>query len=128
LSTKLHAIVDALGNPAALSLTPGQASDIGQAEPLLDEVEPKAFLADKAYDADALIDTLEQRGIVPVIPSKANRVEPRDTDFALYRERNLVERFFNKLKHFRAIATRYDKLANTFLAAVQLVCVLFWLN
>ena len=128
MSTKLHAIVDALGNPAALSLTPGQASDIGQAEPLLDEVEPKAFLADKAYDADALIDTLEQRGIVPVIPSKANRVEPRDTDFALYRERNLVERFFNKLKHFRAIATRYDKLANTFLAAVQLVCVLFWLN
>jgi transposase len=117
-----------LGNPVALSLTPGQASDISQAEPLLDEVEPKAFLADKAYDADALIDTLEQRGIVPVIPSKANRIEPRDTDFALYRERNLVERFFNKLKHFRAIATRYDKLANTFLAAVQLVCAIVWLN
>jgi putative transposase len=128
LSTKIHAIVDALGNPVALSLTPGQASDIGQAEPLLDEVEPKALLADKAYDADALIDTLGQRGIVPVIPSKANRTQPRDTDFALYRERNLVERFFNKLKHFRAVATRYDKLANTFLAAVQLVCALFWLN
>ena len=111
-----------------MSLTPGQASDISQAGPLLDEVEPEAFLADKAYDADALIDTLEQRGIVPVIPSKANRLKPRDTDFALYRERNLVERFFNKLKHFRAIATRYDKLANTFLAAVMLVCVLFWLN
>jgi transposase len=95
---------------------------------LLDEVAPEAFLADKAYDADALIDTLEQRGIVPVIPSKANRAEPRDTDFALYRERNLVERFFNKLKHFRAIATRYDKLANTFLAAVQLVCAICWLN
>lgn len=111
-----------------MSLTPGQASDISQAEPLLDEVDPRAFLADKAYDADALIDTLEQRGIVPVIPAKANRVEPRETDFALYRERNLVERFFNKLKHFRAIATRYDKLANTFLAAVQLVCVIVWLN
>lgn len=95
---------------------------------MLDAVEPKAFLADKAYDADALIGTLEQRGIAPVIPSKANRIEPRDTDFALYRERNLVERFFNKLKHFRAIATRYDKLANTFLAAVQLVCVIVWLN
>lgn len=95
---------------------------------MLDEVEPKAFLADKAYDADALIDTLEERGIVPVIPSKANRTEPRDTDFALYRERNLVERFFNKLKQFRAVATRYDKLASTFLAAVQLVCLVLWLN
>ena len=83
-----------------MSLTPGQASDLGQAEPLLDEVEPEAFLADKAYDADALIDTLEQRGITPVIPSKANRLVQRDTDFALYRERNLVERFFAKLKGF----------------------------
>jgi len=95
---------------------------------LLEEVEPDAFLADKAYDSDALIDKLEQRGITPVIPSKANRREPRKTDFALYRERNLVERFFCKLKQFRAISTRYDKLANTFLAAVALVCVLFWLN
>lgn len=112
----------------ALSLTPGQAADITQAVPLLDQVEPEAFLADKGYDADALIETLDERGITPVIPSKANRTEPRKTDFALYRERNLVERFFNKLKRYRALATRYDKLANTFLAAVALVCVLFWLN
>jgi transposase len=114
LTTKIHAVADALGNPASLSLTPGQASDIGQAEALLDEVEPKAFLADKAYDADVLIDALERRGIVPVIPPKANRIKPRDTDFALYRERNLLERFFNRIKQYRAIATRYDKLANTF--------------
>jgi transposase len=112
----------------ALSLTPGQAADINQAVPLLDQVEPAALLADKGYDADALIETLEERGITPVIPPKANRREPRKTDFALYRERNLVERFFNRLKHYRALATRYDKLANTFLAAVALVCVLFWLN
>ena len=111
----------------ALSLTPGQAADITQAVPLLDQVEPEAFLGDKAY-ADAFIGTLDERGITPVIPSKANRTEPRKTDFALYRERNLVERFFNKLKQYRALATRYDKLANTFLAAVALVCVLFWLN
>jgi len=128
LTTKIHVVVDALGNPVAISLTPGQASDVGQAAPLLEEIEPKAFLADKAYDADALIETLDERGIIPVIPPKANRVEPRETDFALYRERNLVERFFCKLKGFRAIATRYDKLANTFLAAVQLVSILFWLN
>ena len=112
----------------ALSLTPGQAADINQAVPLLDQVGPDALLADKGYDSDALIETLEERGITPVIPSKANRTEPRKTDFALNRERNLVERFFNKLKQYRALATRYDKLANTFLAAVALVCVLFWLN
>ena len=116
----------------ALSLTPGQAADINQAVPLLDQVddriEPEALLADKGYDSDALITTLDERGIKPVIPAKANRRAPRKTDFALYRERNLVERFFGKLKQYRALATRYDKLANTFLAAIALVCVLFWLN
>lgn len=95
---------------------------------MLEDLEPQAFLADKAYDADALIETLEKRNITPVIPPKANRLVKRETDFALYRERNLIERFFCKLKHFRAIATRYDKLANTFLAAVQLIAVLIWLN
>ena len=128
LTTKIHAIVDALGNPVALSLTPGQAADITQADPLLDQVAPDAFLADKGYDSDALVETLQKRGIAPVIPPKANRREPRETDFALYRERNLVERFFCKLKQYRAIATRYDKLANTFLAAVTMVCILFWIN
>ena len=128
MTTKIHAIVDALGNPVALSITPGQAADITQAVPLLDQVEPEALLADKGYDSDALVETLNERGITPVIPPKANRREPRQTDFALYRERNLVERFFCKLKQYRAIATRYDKLANTFLAGVALVCVLFWLN
>lgn len=121
-------MVDALGNPIAVTLTPGQQSDISQAEPLLEGIEPDAFLADKAYDADALIEILHDREITPVIPSKANRLVQRKTDFALYRERNLVERFFCKLKGFRAIATRYDKLANTFLAAIQLVCIVFWLN
>lgn len=112
----------------ALSLTPGQAHDITQAVPLLDHVEPEALLADKGYDSDTLVATLTERGVVPVIPSKANRKQPRNTDFALYRERNLVERFFCKIKQYRAIATRYDKLANTFLAAVGLVCILLWLN
>jgi transposase len=112
----------------ALSLTPGQAHDITQAVPLLEKVEPEALLADKGYDSDALVATLEEREITPVIPSKANRKHPRKTDFALYRERNLVERFFCKLKQYRAISTRYDKLANTFIAGIALVCVLFWLN
>ena len=103
-----------------MALTPGQAADITQAAPLLDEVEPDAFIGDKGYDSDALVEKLEQRGITPVIPAKANRKESRETDFALYCERNLVERFFNALKQYRGIATLYDKLANTFLTGVLL--------
>jgi transposase len=121
-------IADALGNPVAISLTPGQASDLGQAELLLDAIDPQAFLADKAYDADALIGCLQERKIAPVIPPKANRTVQRPTDFRLYCERNLIERFFNNLKQFRGIATRYDKLASTFLAAVQFVASFILLN
>ena len=128
MTTKIHALVDALGNPVALMLTPGQAHDLACAEPLIDGVDPEALIGDKAYDADPLIDTLNRRGITPVIPPKANRKAPRDCDFALYCERNLVERFFNKLKHFRAIATRYDKLARNFLAGVQLASAMILLN
>ena len=128
MTTKIHALVDALGNPVAFSLTPGQASDLSQAEPLLEDFTPEAFLADKAYDADRLILALETRGIKPVIPPKANRLVQRHCDFALYRERNLVERFFNTIKHFRAVATRYDKLARNFLSAVHLVGMLILLN
>lgn len=128
MTTKIHAIVDALGNPVAFSLTGGQVHDLDQAQPLLTKVEPKALLADKAYDANALIEALEKRRIKPVIPPKSNRIEPRDTDYTLYRERNLVERFFNTIKHFRGIATRYDKCANTFLGAIHLVAALICLN
>jgi len=109
-------------------LTPGQAHDLACAEALIDSADPEALIGDKAYDADALIDTLSQREITPVIPPKANRKILRQCDFVLYCERNLVERFFNKLKHFRAIATRYDKLARNFLAGVQLACAIILLN
>ena len=109
-------------------LTPGQAHDLSCAEPLLERADPEALLGDKAYDADALLDTLAKRQIIPVIQPKANRKTPRSCDFALYCERNLVERFFNKLKHFRAIATRYGKLARNFLAGVQLACAIILLN
>ena len=109
-------------------LTPGQAHDLACAEPLIESVDPGALIADKAYDADALIDTLSLREINAVIPPKANRKNPRACDFALYCERNLVERFFNKLKHFRAIATRYDKLARNFLAGVQIASAMILLN
>jgi len=109
-------------------LTAGQTHDLACAPGLIENADPKALIADKAYDADPLIDSLEQREITPVIPPKANRKIKRDCDFALYCERNLIERFFNKIKHFRAIATRYDKLARNFLAAVQLVSAIILLN
>jgi putative transposase len=86
------------------------------------------LIGDKAYDADPLLDTLIQHEITPVIPPKANRKTPRTCVFVLYCERNLVERFFNKLKHFRAIATRYDKLARNFLAGVHFACAIILLN
>ena len=128
MTTKIHVLVDALGNPVELILTPGQAHDLACAELLIENAEPDALLADKAYDADLFVGTLRQREIIPVIPSKANRKIQRACDFALYCERNLVERFFNLLKHFRAIATRYDKLARNFLAGVQLAAATILLN
>jgi len=109
-------------------LTPGQDHDLTCAELLLENADPRALIGDKAYDADALLDTLAQREITPVIPPKANRKVQRACDYARYRERNLVERFFNKLKHFRAIATRYDKLDRNFLAGVQLAAAIILLN
>jgi transposase len=117
-----------LGNPVELMLTPGQAHDLACAEALIENADPDALIADKAYDADPFVDTLAERQITPVIPPKANRKVARECDFALYCERNLIERFFNQLKHFRAIATRYDKLARNFLAGVQLAAITILLN
>ena len=128
MTTKIHALVDALGNPVEVMLSPGQDYDLTCAEPLIEAVDPGALIADKAFDADAFIAALNDRAIAPVIPSKSNRKTPRPCDFSLYCERNLIERFFNTLKHFRAIATRYDKLARTFLAGVQLACAAILLN
>ena len=128
MTTKIHALVDGLGNPVELMLTPGQAHDLTCAEPLIEAAAPEAMIGDKAFDADPFIDALTERGITPVIPPKANRKTKRACDFALYCERNLIERFFNKLKQFRAIATRYDKLARNFLAGVQLASTIILLN
>ena len=94
----------------------------------IEAVDPDALIADKAYDADAFINALNDRTIGPIHPTQIRPKTPRPCDFALYCERNLIERFFNKLKHFRAIATRYDKLAKIFLAGVQLACTAILLN
>jgi len=91
LTTKIHALVDALGNPVEVMLTAGQDHDLTCAEPLIEAVDPAALIADKAFDADAFITALTERAITPVIPSKSNRSTPRRCDFALYCERNLID-------------------------------------
>jgi len=121
LSTKIHAVVDALGNPTRFFLTPGQSSDLQGADVLLPQIEALAVLADKAYDAEErVILPLTQRGIEVVIPPKANRLEPRFYDKVLYQARNEVENLFAKLKQFRCIATRYDKRSLNFLGGIYL--------
>jgi transposase len=124
LSTKIHALVDALGNPLAFFLTPGQVHDLAGADALLPQMAADLLIADKAFDADRrVIQPLRAAGKSAVIPPRQNRITPREFDRELYKARHLIENFFCKLKQFRAIATRYDKTARNFLAAATI-----WLN
>lgn len=110
-------------------MTAGQASDVRGADVLLAGIKAEAILADKAYDADErIIDPLKTAGKQVVIPSKINRLQPRDYDRDLYKARPLIENFFAKLKQYRAIATRYDKKARNFLGAIYLAAAVIWLN
>lgn len=99
-----------LGNPVRLLLTAGQVSGHTQAEALVDGFKAGFVLADKGYGSDAFVDAIKSNNAVPVIPPKKNRAVAREYDKFLYKERNLVERLFQKLKHFRRIATRYERL------------------
>jgi transposase len=129
LSTKIHALVDALGNPVRFLLTPGQAHDLEGADAFLPALQADALLADRAYDADErVIVPLLAAGKTPMIPSVPGRTRPRPYDRELYKERHLVENFFCKLKQFRAIATRYDKRAANFLAGIYAAAIIIWLN
>ena len=120
--------VDALGNPLRFKLTAGQAHDITQAEALLLSDPIKYVIADKGYDADTFVQVIRERGAVPVIPPRSNRKMPREYDAHLYKERHLVECFINKMKHYRRIFSRYDKLAMTYLGFLHFVSTLIWLR
>jgi transposase len=129
LSTKIHTLVDALGNPLLFLLTPGQAHDLEGADEFLPQMEANTLLADKAFDADErVIEPLRAAGKTAVIPPKRNRKIQREYDKEVYKARHLIENFFCKLKQFRAIATRYDKTARNFLAAIHLAAAIIWLN
>ena len=129
MSTKIHTLVDALGNPVSFHLTGGEAHDLVGADHLLPEMQAEILVADKAFDAEErVINPLQASGKTAVIPPKASRKSPRDYDRHTYKARHLIENFFAKIKQFRAIATRYDKTARNFFAAIHLVASVVWLN
>jgi len=128
LSTKIHALVDALGNPIGFHLTGGQACDLEGADVLLPGLAADTLLADKGFDADKrVLEPLANAGKTAVIPPKQNRKQQRQYDKDLYKARHLIENFFAKLKLYRCIATRYDKTARNFLAAVHIAATVIWL-
>ena len=126
-TTKIHALTDGCGRAVALLLTPGNRADISAAPSLLAaRSAPKRLIADKGYDANSLRNSLKAQQTEAVIPSTTARKRPIPYDRQAYRQRNRIERAFCSLKDFRRIATRYDKLARNFLAAVEIAAVILW--
>jgi transposase len=129
LTTKIHAVVDTNGLPVQLGLTPGEAHDNRLCSVLLNELSPQTMLlADRGYDADWIRALASEQGAWANIPPKRNRKEAICFSPYLYRARNLVERFFNKIKQCRRIATRYDRLAANYLAFIKLASIHIWLR
>jgi transposase len=129
LTTKIHAVVDANGNPITLKLSEGQAHDGRSAADMLGSVGAgQTLLADRAYDSDALRQTLAERGAWANVKPMPRRAKVPTFSSYLYRFRNLVERFFSKLKHFRAIATRFEKHDANYLALVKLAAARIWMR
>lgn len=123
-TTKLHAVVDALGNPVRVLVGAGHEHDIAQAPALLSDVRDANVVLDKGYDSDALRAQLASQKCVPVIPSRKKRLAPQPYDRHVYKERHLIENFWEKLKRCRRVATRYDKLATHFLGFALLASIL----
>ncbi len=128
LTTKIHTVADAQGRPVRFILTSGQAADIRSAPDLLAGFTTGGVIADKAYDSNALRELIDQAGAEVVIPSNRSRKILIPHDAIAYKLRNRIERFFNKLKHFRRIATRYDRRAIYFLAALHLASAIIWMR
>lgn len=129
-STKVHVLTDALGNPLFFTLTGGERNDITQAENLTIGFicECDNVLADRGYDSDDFVQSILGRGAAPVIPPRKNRIEQRDYDQHLYKERHLVECFIGKIKHFRRVFSRFEKLAHRFLSFLSFAAALIWLR
>ena len=129
LTTKIHALVDACGLPIHLKLTEGQAHDGRSAADMLDNLsDGQILLGDRAYDSDGLRNGLAERGAWANVKPMPNRKNVPPFSAYLYRQRNSVERYFNKIKHYRGIATRYDKQADNYLAGVKLASARIWMR
>jgi transposase len=128
LTTKIHTLADAEGRPVRFILTAGQAHDVTTVPELLDGVEADGIIADRAYDTNAVRSLIAERGAQAVIPSTRSRTVPIPHNALAYKLRNRIERFFNKLKHFRRIATRYDRRAVHFLSALYLASAMIWMR
>lgn len=127
LTSKIHALVDSDGRPVTLRLTSGQVHNSQEAEALLDAMpEGATLLADKGYHSNAIREAAARKNVWANNPSRSNRKQRFPFSGWLYRQLNLVERFFNRIKHFRGITTRYDKCAENYLAAVKLICPRIW--
>ena len=129
LNTKVHAIVDGLGNPVAFLLSPGNDNDSTHAIELMNktDIAGSNLLGDKAYGTKEVLAYISEHGATVVIPPKSNAKDPWPVDYCLYKERHLVECFFQKIKWFRRVATRYDKLDRSFLAFVYMATIMIWL-
>ena len=127
-TTKIHVTVDGLGYPLRLRLTAGQRHDITEADHMIDGLDFDFVLADRSYAAQDFLDNCIARGAEPVIPPRRNTKNPHEYDEWRYRERHLVEFFIGKIKHFRRVFSRFDKLANRYLGFVQLASVMIWLR
>ncbi len=127
-STKIHASVDALGNPLRFLLTGGQRHDITQAEDLIADFDFERVIADRSYDAEEFLNRIAEKDAEAVIPSRKNRKEPREYDRHLYKERHLIECFFNKIKHFRRLFSRFEKLDQRLLGFLSFAGALIWLR
>ncbi len=129
-STKIHAAIDAYGYPVYLMISEGQRNDINYAIPVLEQIniEGSLVMADNGYDSYNLIDNIYENEGEPIIPSKKDAKFERHCDWWQYKERHLVEKYFLKLKAFRRIATRYDKLACTYLGFLCIASILIWIK
>lgn len=127
-STKIHVMVDGLGNPLRLALTAGQRHDLIKAHDLIIDLAFDFVIADRSYGSQDFLDEIARSGAQAVIPPKKNAKEPRDYDKWRYRERHLIECFIGKIKHFRRVFSRFDKLARRYLGFVQFVSALIWLK
>lgn len=129
LTTKIHALVDANGLPILLKITPGQANDGRSAADMFDSLGAgNVLLADRAYDSDLLRAAMEERGVRANIKPMPNRVRHPGFSAPLYKLRNAVERFFSKIKHYRAIATRYEKHPENYMALIKLAAARIWMR